>query len=135
MMNLGAPRGRWMWVVGVLAWGLAGCSESGNGTAQQGSGAAGVAQAGAPAAVDGEQIYNRNCYSCHAAGIANAPKTGVAEAWQPRAAKGMAALLAATKEGIPPGMPAMGMCRSCSDEELVAAIEHMLDRSAVEAAP
>lgn len=89
----------------------------------------------APKAVDGEQIYNRYCFSCHAAGIAGAPKVGVAEAWQPRAAKGMAALLASTKSGIPPGMPAMGLCNSCSDAEFEAAIAHMLDKSGVSARP
>lgn len=88
-----------------------------------------------PAAIDGEQIYNRYCFSCHASGIAGAPKVGDAEAWQPRAAMGAAALLASTVAGIEPGMPAKGLCGNCSDAELSAAIDHMLVKSAVEAAP
>jgi cytochrome c5 len=93
------------------------------------SGAA--AQAVAPGVIDGEQIYNRYCFSCHAAGVAGAPKVGVAEAWVPRAAKGPAALLASTVAGVPPGMPPNGLCGSCSDAELTAAIDHMLARSNV----
>jgi len=80
----------------------------------------------------GEQIYNRYCFSCHAAGIASAPRTGDAEAWQTRLAKGREALLQATIDGVPPGMPPMGLCSSCTEEELSAAIDYMLERSIVE---
>ncbi|MGI9327025.1 MAG: c-type cytochrome [Pseudomonadales bacterium] len=111
---------------------LGGCGDSKPASAQ---GAGQATAAAAPAAIDGEQIYNRYCFSCHAAGIAGAPKVGVAEAWQPRAAKGQAALLASTVAGIQPGMPAKGLCNSCSDAELNAAIDHMLVNSAVQVAP
>lgn len=89
------------------------------------------AQTAAAGAIDGEQIYNRYCFSCHAAGVAGAPKVGVAEAWVPRVAKGPAALLASTITGVPPGMPPNGLCGSCSDAELTAAIDYMLARSNV----
>ena len=48
------------------------------------------------------------------------------EAWNSRLAKGRAALLQTTIDGIPPGMPAMGLCMQCTEEELVAAIDYML---------
>ncbi|MFK7912714.1 MAG: cytochrome c5 family protein [Pseudomonadales bacterium] len=97
--------------------------------------AASTGSGAAAKVVDGEQVYNRYCFSCHAAGIAGAPKAGLKEAWQPRAAKGMAALLASTKAGIAPGMPAMGLCNNCTDSEFEAAISHMLDKSGVSAGP
>jgi len=74
----------------------------------------------------GERIYNRSCFSCHAAGVADAPIPGDAEAWEPRVAKGRELLLKSVKEGMPPGMPAMGLCLSCSDDELAAVLEYML---------
>ena len=105
--------------VGLLAAAanLAGCSDPG-----------GDATAQAPAH-PGETTYNRYCFSCHAAGVAGAPKVGVADQWAPRAAKGREALLATTKSGIAPGMPPMGLCRTCSDEELLDAIDYMIENS------
>ncbi|NIP15647.1 MAG: cytochrome c5 family protein [Pseudomonadales bacterium] len=80
----------------------------------------------AAAAHPGEQTYKRFCFSCHAAGIAGAPRTGDARAWAPRLAKGADQLLRTTIEGIPPGMPAMGLCRQCSEDDLRAAIDYMI---------
>jgi cytochrome c5 len=76
----------------------------------------------------GEDTYNRSCFSCHAAGVANAPKTGDAEAWAPRLAKGTEVLVQSVKDGMPPGMPPMGLCMSCSDEQIAAAIDYMVAR-------
>lgn len=77
----------------------------------------------------GAATYLRYCYSCHAAGIAGAPRVGDASQWQSRAAPGLDVLLAHTVSGIDPGMPPRGGCRECSDAELAAAIEHMLGAS------
>jgi cytochrome c5 len=96
---------------------LAGCGESGT---QSTAGAA---------AHPGEQTYMRFCYSCHAAGIASAPKVGNADYWAPRIAKGADALLKSTIEGIAPGMPARGLCNQCSDQELADAIDYMISKS------
>ena len=79
----------------------------------------------APGAPDGEQIFNQFCFSCHMAGISGAPKPGDMADWAPRLAKGETVLLDLTRTGIPPAMPPMGMCLSCSDEELLAAIRFM----------
>ena len=108
-------------ICGWLLWGaclgLAACG-----------GESGAPEAGgeAPAAVhrSGEAIYQRYCFSCHAAGVAGAPKTGDGEAWTPRLAKGRDALLRSTVDGMV-GMPAMGLCFDCSEQELLDAIGHM----------
>lgn len=85
----------------------------------------GAGDAGGGNAV-GETVYNRSCFSCHASGVAEAPITGDAAAWAPRLAKGRELLLKSVKDGVPPGMPPMGLCMTCSDEELTAAIDYML---------
>lgn len=77
----------------------------------------------------GEQTYTRFCFSCHAAGVAGAPRVGDAEAWAPRIAKGREALIEASIEGIPPGMPPMGLCTECTEEDLGAAVDYMIERS------
>ena len=76
----------------------------------------------------GEDTYNRFCFSCHAGGVGGAPIPGDEEAWAPRVAKGRDALLTSVREGMPPGMPPMGLCMSCSDEDLAQAIDYMLAR-------
>ena len=87
-----------------------------------------ASDSGAPAAPPhpGEMVYEQFCFSCHAAGIAGAPTTGDVEAWAARAAKGREALLQTTLAGIPPGMPAKGLCLDCSEAELNAAIDYMM---------
>ena len=47
-----------------------------------------VSSVGAFAAPDMDK-YAKSCQVCHANGAANAPKTGDAEAWAPRMAKGV----------------------------------------------
>ena len=79
-------------------------------------------------AQSGEQIYNQYCVACHAAGVANAPKLGDAAAWADRIAKGMDALMASTINGIN-AMPARGTCMTCSDADLQATVEYMLESS------
>lgn len=77
----------------------------------------------------GEQVYVRYCFSCHAAGVAGAPRVGDAEAWAPRIATGPEALLQATIQGVPPGMPPRGLCSDCTDEQLAEAIDYMIELS------
>ncbi|TCK04840.1 c-type cytochrome [Marinobacterium mangrovicola] len=82
--------------------------------------------AAAMAERSGEELYNTKCSVCHASGVAGAPLFGDAEAWAPRAEKGMDALLATAKSGLN-AMPPMGTCVDCSDSEMTAAIQYMLD--------
>lgn len=88
------------------------------------------AVAGAPgaagAAKNGEEIYNQFCFVCHATGVSDAPLFADSEAWAPRVAKGMESMLASSLNGLGM-MPAMGTCMSCSDEEMQAAIDFMLE--------
>jgi cytochrome c5 len=76
----------------------------------------------------GEAIYNVSCTTCHATGAANAPKLGDIAAWEPRIAKGMDALIASSINGTG-AMPAKGMCFDCSDDELKATVEYMVENS------
>ncbi len=114
-----------VWVAILALVLVAACSDSGSGTPSSEAGSTAEPSAPAVVQIDGEKIYNRNCFSCHAAGLADAPKTGDAEAWAPRLAKGPEILLKSVKEGMPPGMPPMGLCSQCSDAEFMAAIEFM----------
>ena len=74
-----------------------------------------------------ESNFNKSCATCHNAGIAGAPKFADAAAWAPRVEKGMDALYASTINGLPPAMPQKGMCFSCSDDELRALVDYMVD--------
>ena len=75
--------------------------------------------------LSGEAVYNQFCFACHATGASDAPLFADAEAWAPRISKGMDALMASTLNGIGM-MPAKGTCMNCSDNELQAAVEHMV---------
>lgn len=91
------------------------------------AGALGVSVA-AQAEDKGQEIYQKTCNVCHAAGVAGAPKLGDKEAWAPRAAKGIDALLASATKGLN-AMPPRGTCATCSDDDLKAAIEYMVSNS------
>ena len=79
------------------------------------------------AAIDGESIYKKSCQACHVAGVAGAPKTGDKDAWAPRIAKGNDALMASVTNGMN-AMPPKGGCMSCSEDELRAAMEYLLEQ-------
>ena len=70
-----------------------------------------------------EQIYNASCSTCHATGVANAPKINDVAAWKARA-KTIDELVASSKKGLN-AMPPMGMCADCTDAELKSVIEFM----------
>ncbi|MFT5082612.1 MAG: cytochrome c5 [Lentisphaeria bacterium] len=96
---------------------------------------AGEACAAAPVQVassdgprSGATVYETKCALCHGSGAAGAPKIGDSAAWAPRVAKGMDALYSGAINGIN-GMPAKGLCFDCSDEEMNAAVDHMVDTS------
>jgi cytochrome c5 len=68
--------------------------------------------------------YDKSCKVCHDAGAAGAPKIGDAEAWAPRLAKGMDALVASVNKGLN-AMPPKGMCFDCTDADYAALIQYM----------
>jgi cytochrome c5 len=77
------------------------------------------------AKIDGEKIYKGLCMSCHDAGIAGSPKLGDKAAWEPRIATGMDALYASSLKGKG-AMPAKGGNAALSDDEVKAAVDHMV---------
>jgi cytochrome c5 len=77
-----------------------------------------------------DEIYPKTCTMCHAAAVANAPKTGDAAAWKTRLdAKGMDGLLQSVHNGLN-AMPPKGMCMDCTDGEYKALIEYMMKPAA-----
>ena len=76
----------------------------------------------------GDKVYDAACMACHTTGAAGAPKIGDKAAWAPRIAKGLDTLYSNAINGIN-GMPPMGACGNCSDEEIEAAVDHMIDGS------
>ena len=90
------------------------------------SDAAAPASSQAAAGRTGEQIYNQACVACHATGVLGAHKVGSAEDWEPRLAQGMDLVLEHSINGLN-AMPPRGTCMNCSDEELLSAIEFMLE--------
>lgn len=77
----------------------------------------------------GKAVYQRYCYACHQAGIADAPKFGDKEAWAPRLSKPRAELVDNVIRGMAPGMPPRAGCGACTDEELTAAVDFMVLRA------
>lgn len=76
----------------------------------------------------GQQVYDTACHTCHAVGVAGAPKFGDAGAWGPRVAKGMDTLYTHALQGFN-AMPAKGLCADCSDDEVKAAVDYMAENS------
>ncbi len=77
---------------------------------------------------DPEAIYNKSCQTCHATGTAGAPRLEDVEAWKPRIAKGMETLYTNAIQGFK-GMPPRGLCQDCTDEEIRATVDWMVERS------
>nr|WP_086939244.1 cytochrome c5 family protein [Thaumasiovibrio occultus] len=75
--------------------------------------------------LSGEQVYTQFCATCHATGLAGAPAVDDSAAWQPRIAQGNDVLADHAINGFN-AMPARGSCMNCSDEEIIAAIDHMI---------
>ena len=82
--------------------------------------------AAAPAATEnpGQKIYNTVCATCHASGVAGAPKKGDKAVWQARLADGWDTVMSRAINGYK-AMPPKGTCNTCTDADLKAAIEFM----------
>lgn len=99
-------------------------------TAVAGAVSAGAAPAGASEGPrDPETIYQASCNACHAGAIPTSPKFGDAAAWAPRIAKGMDALYHSAMNGTPGGMPPKGACANCSEEEIKAVVDFMVEKA------
>ncbi|KJS09026.1 MAG: cytochrome C [Gammaproteobacteria bacterium BRH_c0] len=75
-----------------------------------------------------EEIYNKFCLSCHMTGAAGAPKLGDVAAWAPRIEQGIETLYTHGIQGIR-GMPPRGLCMDCSDDEIKATVDYMVENS------
>lgn len=80
------------------------------------------------AARTGDAVYSSACLACHGTGAAGAPKLGDKPAWSGRLAQGKSTLLQHALEGYK-GMPAKGACTTCTDEEIKAAVEFLVDKA------
>lgn len=92
-----------------------------------------TAAAAAPVAAaggvrSGKDTFQSVCFACHGTGAAGAPKFGDKAAWAPRIKQGIDTLLSHAISGLR-AMPPRGTCASCSDDDLKAAIEYMVENS------
>ena len=80
----------------------------------------------------GEEVFEANCANCHSGGIggffSGAPEVGDEDDWEPLIPKGVNGLTTTTLAGIG-DMEARGACTTCTDEEIRASIEYMLEES------
>jgi cytochrome c5 len=91
-----------------------------------------AADADAGGAVDGTKVYNGLCAGCHAIGAAGSPKAGDKSAWGPRIAKGKDTLYNHAIGGFQGSngvMPARGGNPKLTDEEVKAAVDHLVKLS------
>lgn len=99
----------------------------------QGDSSCGVAtaSAGGGGEKSGKEVYEASCQSCHATGAGNAPKLGDAAAWVDRIAKGDDTLYTHAIEGFNDVgmMPPKGLCMTCSDDEVKAAVDYIVENS------
>lgn len=86
-----------------------------------------AAGGGASGPRSGEAVYNAACVNCHASGVLGAPKHRAAEEWQPRLdERGFDQIWQNAINGYN-AMPPKGACNDCSDDEIKAAIEYMIE--------
>ena len=86
------------------------------------------AEAAAPAAKSGKDIYAASCFACHGTGAAGAPKLGDKAAWSARIAQGMSTLVSVATNGKG-AMPAKGGNPALSDADMQSVVEYMVAES------
>jgi cytochrome c5 len=86
------------------------------------------------APLTGPQVYNAVCIACHAApGVGGAPALGDGDAWAARIAQGMETLIDHALRGFSGStgiMPRKGGRVDLSDEEIIGAVEYMVEHVA-----
>lgn len=106
-------------VAAVIILSLAGCQEQG-----AGGGADDNLQFGAALSPRLQDTYMRTCRNCHQNDVPGIPRAGDRQDWAPRAAQGLDVLVRHAMYGYQ-GMPAMGFCQDCSEEDIRALIVWM----------
>ena len=84
------------------------------------------------APINAQNIYEGACGACHTAGIAGAPKFGDAAAWADRITQGAETLHEHAIQGYQGDagyMPPKGGRADLSDEEVIAAVDYMVENS------
>lgn len=76
----------------------------------------------------GESVYASGCAACHDSGAAGAPMYGDVAGWSPRLDKGIDKLFSNAWFGYN-SMPAKGMCKRCSEDEIRDAVIYLVDNS------
>lgn len=82
--------------------------------------------------LSGPQVYNMACLACHGAGVGGAPATGEVAVWAPRIAKGQSTLNDHALNGFTGDagfMPPKGGRIDLSDEEILTAVEYIIEQS------
>jgi cytochrome c5 len=74
----------------------------------------------------GADVYNKACVACHTSGVLGAPKLHDSADWSPRMEKGFDTVWQNAINGIK-AMPPMGTCGDCSNDDIKAAIEYMIE--------
>ena len=86
------------------------------------------------APLTGPQVYDAVCIACHAApGVGGAPALGDGDAWAARIAQGMDTLIDHALHGYSGStgvMPMKGGRVDLSDEEIIGAVEYMVEQVA-----
>lgn len=84
------------------------------------------------APLTGPQVYNQACFACHSTPGIGAPILGDQAEWEARVAQGMDTLIEHALNGFVGetgvAMPAKGGQPNLSDDEVIAAVEYMLDQ-------
>lgn len=75
------------------------------------------------------ELYESSCTVCHDSGVGGAPKSFDVSAWEARLAKGKDVLLNNAISGFN-GMPPLGMCSDCTQEDLSELIDYMATEKA-----
>lgn len=78
-----------------------------------------------------EEKYMASCFACHSTGAAGAPKVaaGTYDAeWAARIEQGMDTVMNHVMNGLN-AMPAKGLCFDCTDADLRALVEYMIETS------
>lgn len=82
----------------------------------------------------GPQVYNAVCIACHGPpGVGGAPALGDGDAWAARIAQGMDTLIDHALHGLSGStgiMPRKGGRVDLSDEEIIGAVEYMVEQVA-----
>lgn len=76
----------------------------------------------------GKEVYQEKCAVCHDSGAAGAPKINDGGAWAERLKSGLDTVVQRAIKGYN-SMPPKGTCMTCSDAEIKAAVDYILEQS------